>query len=388
MEAIRTPLLFDGDRLARDRMVIVEGRRVVHVGPAGDAPPGAVLTDLPAGAILAPGFIDVQVNGGGGVLLNDDPGPAGAAAIVAAHRRHGTTGCLPTLITDRPEVLSACLAAAGAIAAVPGVLGLHAEGPFINPVRKGVHRADFIRVPDPSDIEALRTLARAGRSMITLAPERMPDGFVRDLAAAGLRVSIGHSEASAEEVEAAVRDGATAVTHLFNAQSQMQGRAPGVVGAAMATDRLFVSLIADGLHVHPMNLRAAFRAIGPERLMLITDAMSSVGAATDRFDLMGREVRLEQGRLTTADGTLAGAHLGMDEAVRNAVAMMDASLPQALAMASRTPAHFLGLADTHGRIAAGAAADLVALDADLKPLGTWIGGDHASARDGVGRPFS
>lgn len=379
MQAIRTPLLFDGETLEKDRMVLLDGGRIVAAVPAGDPPAGVAVTDLPEGALLAPGFVDVQVNGGGGVLFNDDPSPAGAAAIVAAHRRHGTTGSLPTLITDHPEVLAACLANAPAIASVPGVLGLHLEGPFVNPARKGVHREDLIRRPGAADLEALAGLAHAGRSMVTLAPERMPDGFVRALARHGVRISIGHSEASAEAVEAAVRDGATAVTHLFNAQSPVQARAPGVVGAAMASGALFVGIIADGLHVHPASLKAAFRAIGPDRLMLVTDAMPSVGAASDRFRLMGREVRLENGRLTTADGTLAGAHLGMDEAVRNAVSMMGASLAQALVMASRTPARFLGLADSHGRVAPGYAADLVALDADVRTTGTWIGGRHEEA---------
>jgi N-acetylglucosamine-6-phosphate deacetylase len=379
MLAIRAPRLFDGDGFSQDRMVLVEGGLVVGLGTAADAPPGVPVQTLPAGTLLAPGFVDVQVNGGGGVLLNDDPTPAAMAAIVAAHRRHGTTGCLPTLITDRPAVLDALLAAAPEAVRVPGVLGLHCEGPFINPVRKGAHREDYIRVPSDADLRALAGLADAGRSQVTLAPERMPAGFLRALAAAGVRVSIGHSEATAEEVAQAVADGATGVTHLFNAQSQMAGRAPGVVGAAMASDSLFVGIIPDGLHVHPANLKAAFRAIGTERLMIVTDAMSSLGAAGDRFMLMGREVTLSDGRLTTADGTLAGAHLGMDEAVRNAIAMMGASLAQALVMASRTPARFLGLDGSRGRIAKGFAADLVALTPDLDVVGTWIGGAWEAA---------
>lgn len=377
---IRAPNLFDGSRIQVDRMVLVERGRIAGIARAGEVPADAMPHDLPAGALLAPGFIDVQVNGGGGVLLNDDPTPEAARAIVAAHRRHGTTGLLPTLITDRPEVLDGLVARAGAIGAEAGVLGLHCEGPFINPRRKGVHREDYIRVPDAADIERLAGLAAAGRSMVTLAPERVPAGFARALVETGLRVSIGHSEATAEEVAAAEREGASGVTHLFNAQSQMLGREPGVVGAALASNRLFCGIIADGWHVHPASLEAAFRVLGACRGMLVTDAMSSLGATTDRFELMGREVRLADGRLTTADGTLAGAHLGMDEAVKNAVALMGATLDEALQMASRTPARFLGLDDGRGRIAAGAVADLVALDADLATLGTWIGGDYAPGR--------
>ncbi|MHB2167669.1 N-acetylglucosamine-6-phosphate deacetylase [Alsobacter sp. R-9] len=380
MLAIRAPRLFDGAGFLDDRVVVVDGGLVTAVLPP-DMPAPVPAETLAPGTLLAPGFIDVQVNGGGGVLLNDDPTPAGAAAIVAAHRRHGTTGCLPTLITDRPEVLERLVAASPDILKVPGVLGLHIEGPFINPARKGAHREDYIRRPDAADLALLSRLGRAGRSQVTLAPERMPPGFVRALANAGVRVSIGHSEASAEEVAAAAAEGATGVTHLFNAQSQMQGRSPGVVGGAMADDRLFVGIIPDGLHVHPANLKVAFRAIGPERLMLVTDAMSSVGATSDRFMLMGREVHLADGRLTTADGTLAGAHLGMNEAVRNAVSMMGATLSQALAIASATPAAYLGLAGSHGRIAPGYVADLVALTPALDVVGTWIRGEWEPAAE-------
>lgn len=379
MLAIRTPRLFDADGFTDDRVVVVENGRIVAIVAAGEAPPLVPLHELPPGTLLAPGFIDVQVNGGGGILLNEEPSPAGAAAIIAAHRRHGTTGCLPTLITDRPKVLSALLGAAADIVRLPGVLGLHVEGPFINPARKGVHREDYIRVPTQADAQALATVAQAGRSQVTLAPERMPPGFVRALAAAGVRVSIGHSEATAEDVAQAVADGATGVTHLFNAQSQMAGRAPGVVGAAMASDTLFAGIIPDGLHVHPVNLKAAFRAIGPDRLMIVTDAMSSVGASGDRFMLMGREVTLTARGLATADGTLAGAHIGMNEAVRNAVAMMGATLHDALVMASLTPARYLGLEATRGRIRPGFTADMVALTPALDVVGTWIGGEWQAA---------
>lgn len=375
MLAIRTPRLFDADGFSDDRIVLVDGGRILSVGPGDSAPALVPLHELPPGTLLAPGFIDVQVNGGGGVLLNDDPTPAGMAAIVDAHRRHGTTGCLPTLITDRPEVLAALLSVGPEAMGVRGVLGLHVEGPFINPARKGVHREDYIRLPTPDDVDALATLASVGRSQVTLAPERMPAGVVRRLAAAGLRVSIGHSEATADDVARACDDGATGVTHLFNAQSQMVGRAPGVVGATMASDRLFAGIIPDGLHVDPLCLRAAFRAMGPDRLMIVTDAMSSVGAVGTRFTLMGREVMLTPRGLATADGTLAGAHIGMNEAVRNAIAMMGATLAEALVMASLTPARYLGLDGTHGRIRPGFVADLVALTPGLDVVGTWIAGE-------------
>ncbi|PSC06144.1 N-acetylglucosamine-6-phosphate deacetylase [Alsobacter soli] len=373
--AILASRIFDGFVLGGPGAVLVEDGKIKGIGLPADVPSDLPRAELPEGATLAPGFIDLQVNGGGGVLLNDAPTVDSMRAIAAAHRRFGVTGLLPTFITDAPAGLRALVAAApAAVAEIPGVLGVHCEGPFINTARKGVHREDFIRTPGEGDIEALLSLGRAGRSMVTLAPESVPAGFVASLARAGIRVSAGHSDASAAQVLAAADEGLTGVTHLFNAMSQMQGRAPGVVGAAMADKRLFVGVIADGLHVDPVALRTAYAACGAERLMLVSDAMSSVGAEADRFVLMGREVRLQDGRLTTAEGTLAGAHLAMDQAVRNAVSLMAVPIEHALAMAARIPATFLGLGHELGRIAPGYTASLVALDQNLDVIGTWIAG--------------
>ena len=372
--AIVTPRLFDGDRLRGPAAVLVEAGRIVAVGMPGDVPGAMPVHRLPDGALLAPGFIDVQVNGGGGVLLNDEPTADGMAAIARAHRRHGTTGLLPTLISDTPEVMAAAVAAAREGVRHPGVLGLHVEGPFFNPLRKGVHRADMIRPPMSADLEILSGLAGLPAAVVTLAPEMAPAGFVAGLTRHGIRVCAGHSEASAAQVRAAMAEGLSGVTHLFNAMAPMTARVPGLAGTALTDPGLFVGLIADGLTVGPPMFDLAVRAIGPSRLMLVTDAMPSVGSPSDRFMLMGREIVLRDGILLAPDGTLAGAHLGLDEAVRNAIALTGASLRDALAMASRTPASFLGLAGSHGRIAPAFAADLVALDPALRVLGTWIAG--------------
>lgn len=381
--AVIAPRLFDGAMMRQDRAVLVQGDRIVNVVPAARAPRGWTKRVLPPDRVLAPGFIDVQVNGGRGVLLNDRPTLDGVEAIVEAHRRHGTTGCLPTLITDAPETMDRLAAIAGDALMLPGVLGFHLEGPFLAPARRGVHPARHLRPPGPGDRERLGRFARIGRSLVTLAPEAVPAGFVASLVRAGLRVAAGHTAARHAEVAAAVDEGLTGVTHLFNAMSQIaNGREPGLVGAAMADERLTAGIIVDGLHVDPVNLRVAYRAMGRDRLMLVTDAMPSVGMADGRFTLLGREVALAEGRLTTADGTLAGAHLTMAEAVRNAIGMMGATLEDALIMASRTPARFLGLDDRLGRIAPGYYADMVAFDADFAVAQTWIRGGmltHAAA---------
>jgi N-acetylglucosamine-6-phosphate deacetylase len=377
--AIVAPRVFDGHAMRPASAVLVRDGRIIGLIAPAEIPSGYRRIDLPAGTLLAPGFIDVQVNGGGGVLLNDDPSVGAMAAIARVHRRFGTTGCLPTLITDRRQTMAHVITAAEHAAALPGILGVHLEGPFLNPVRAGIHRVDLIAAPGPADLELLGELGRAGTSLVTLAPECVPAGFVRALVERGVRVAAGHTDAAAQAMAAAASEGLTGVTHLFNAMSQMQPRAPGVVGAALDDPRLFAGLICDGHHVDPVNMRIAYRAKGVDRLMLVTDAMPSVGADTDRFMLLGREVRLRDGRLTAADGTLAGAHLDMASAVRNAVRLIGVDLSDALAMAARTPAAFLGRGDRLGRIAPGYAADLVALDDGLAVIGTWIDGHYERA---------
>jgi N-acetylglucosamine-6-phosphate deacetylase len=372
--AILADRVFDGQRWHPEAAVVVREGRVARIGPLAEIPKNWPQTRLPKAAFLAPGFIDLQVNGGGGVLLNDQPTADGMRAIARAHRQFGTTGCLPTLITDTRERVQAAIAAARSVSGRDGVIGLHLEGPFISPKRPGVHRSDRIAQPAAGDLEQLCELARAGRSMVTLAPECVPAGFVRTLAASGVRVSIGHSEASAATVMQAIADGATGVTHLFNAMPPLSAREPGIVGAALAENRLTAGLIVDGIHVDPISVRAAFAAKDSERIALVTDAMPTVGASLDHFELVGRTIRLANGRLTTEEGTLAGAHLDMAMAVRNAVRLAQLALEDALRAASLTPARFLGLDKERGTLAAGARADLVALSDDLNVVGTWVAG--------------
>jgi N-acetylglucosamine-6-phosphate deacetylase len=372
--AILADRIFDGHGWHVEAAVLIREGRIIGLGSGSEVPPDWPHTRLPAGTFLAPGFIDLQVNGGGGILLNDQPTADGMRAIARAHRRYGTLACLPTLITDTRERMRIAIAAARSIGGQDGVLGLHLEGPFISPQRPGVHPSDRIVRPDEGDLEELRDLAGAGRSLVTLAPECVPAGFVRALAAAGVRVSIGHSEASASVVIQAAADGATGVTHLFNAMPPLAGREPGIVGAALAEDRLTAGIIVDGIHVDPVSVRAAFAAKGSDRIALVTDAMPTVGSSLQRFELCGRAVALVDGRLTVEGGTLAGAHLDMALAVRNAVKLAQLPLEDALRAASLTPARFLGLDNERGALVPGARADLVALNQEFSVIATWLGG--------------
>jgi len=330
--------------------------------------------NLPADVILAPGFIDIQVNGGGGVFLNDQPTEAGVRCIVQAHRSAGTTGCLPTLITDRSEVIEQLAAVAQACLQIPGVLGFHLEGPALNRSRKGIHPESEIRIPNRRDLAAIKSFGVCGRSIVTLAPECVPASLIEEFIGAGLRVSAGHSDATAAEMELAANQGVSGATHLFNAMSQLSAREPGLLGAALQDDRLFAGIICDGVHVDRISLRIAFRCKGRDRLMLITDAMPLVGTHNQEFMLHGMRIALHENRLTSPDGTLAGANLSMIEAVRNAIALLGIPLVDALIMASRTPARFLGLDFELGLIAPGYRADLVAFTANFEVIETWVAG--------------
>jgi N-acetylglucosamine-6-phosphate deacetylase len=369
---IAAPQLFDGTAMRGPAQVTVSGGRIEAVSLGAGSSRGAIV--LPDDAILAPGFIDVQVNGGGGVLLNDQPTEAGVRRIIEAHRKGGTTGCLPTLITDRADVLERLAAVATTLLQIPGVLGFHLEGPALNRARKGIHLESEIRLPIGPDLATLKSFGKHGRSIVTLAPECVPPALIRDLVGAGLRVSAGHSEATATQIKQAADCGVTGVTHLFNAMSQLTAREPGVVGAALDDERLFAGVICDGLHVDPSCLQIAVRCKGRDRLMLVTDAMPLVGTDSHEFLLQGRRITLEAGRLTGSDGTLAGAHLTMIEAVRSAVTTLGVELTDALTMASRTPATFLGLQSEFGSIAPGYRADLVAINRGLQVLETWVAG--------------
>lgn len=368
--------LFDGEHMRDKVLVTLVGGLISAVNNIKAPPAGAIV--LPEDAILAPGLIDLQVNGGGGALLNNAPTADTVRTMLTAHRARGTTGMLPTLITDHPDRLHDLAAAAPEIARIGGVLGVHLEGPFLNRARKGVHPAEFIRMPQHADLDTIVAIRKHLPVLITLAPECVAAGFILQLVKAGIIVSIGHSDATAEQVTAACDEGATGITHLFNAMSQISGRAPGVVGAAFDDARLTAGIICDSLHVASSNVRTAIKAMGPDRLALVTDAMPTVGSGNSTFDLHGRTITLTSGRLTAPDGTLAGAHLGMLDAVRMAKEMTGGSLGDALIMASRTPARFLGLSDSRGRIAPGFAADLITISKDVRLLGSWIGGQPVS----------
>ncbi|MCM3878783.1 MAG: N-acetylglucosamine-6-phosphate deacetylase [Vicinamibacterales bacterium] len=357
------------------RAVLLDGSRIVDV-VASDDPrcKRADRHDL-GGHLLLPGFLDTQVNGGGGVLFNGEPTVDAIREIGHAHRRFGTTGFLPTLISDDLHVVARGLAAVRAAidAKVPGVFGIHIEGPYLNAVRKGVHNSAKLRGLDEGAIGLLTSL-RGGKTLVTLAPEMTTPDLIAKLCAAGVVVSAGHTNATYDEIRIALRHGLTGFTHLFNAMSQLTGREPGVVGAALDDQDSWCGIIVDGRHVDPTVLRIALRCKRHDRFMLITDAMPSVGATEKSFTLQGRTISVTDGVLVDEDGTLAGSDTDMATMVRNAVDLLGVDLPEAVRMASQYPAEFLGLGDELGRIAPGYRANLVLADDKVDVKETWIDG--------------
>ena len=371
--AIFARRVFTGRAMLTDQFVAIEGRTIAAV--AAVRPAGLPLRWLDDGWVLAPGFVDLQVNGGGGVLFNGAMDAAGLAQIAAAHLRAGTTSILPTVISGSRRQLQAAMAVVGQAiqAGSAGIIGLHLEGPFLNPDRRGIHPAASIAALTGADMEVLCD-DFAGKLLVTLAPERVPAGSIARLTAAGRIVFAGHTAASFAQSEAALDEGLAGFTHLFNAMSQLTPREPGAVGAALTDGRACAGIILDGLHVHPVAARLALAAMGPGRLFFVSDAMATIGADIAEFDFDARRIRLIDGKLTDAAGTLAGAHLTLADAVRNGVRLLQCSLDDALRMATSTPAACIGLADRIGHIRPGYTADLVALDADLRPSAVWTAG--------------
>ncbi|HUB84698.1 MAG TPA: N-acetylglucosamine-6-phosphate deacetylase [Rhizomicrobium sp.] len=359
------------------RAVLIENGHIRGLVNDSEIPFGVRHHDL-CGGLLLPGFIDTQVNGGGGVLFGDNPSVETLRRIGAAHAHFGTTGFLPTLISGDFGLIRAAIAAVEAAieADVPGVIGIHIEGPFLNKTRKGIHDAANFR-PLDAEAVALVTSVRRGKTVVTLAPEQTTPQTIAALVKAGVIVSAGHTDGSYAQIRAGLDAGMSGFTHLFNAMSPLRAREPGAVGAALDDAESYCGIIVDGKHVDPATLRIALRCKRADRLMLVTDAMPSVGDAAKRFTLQGRTITVKDGVCVAPDGTLAGSDLDMASAVRNAMAMLGLDLNAAVTMATRNPARFLGLENQTGAIREGLQADLVCVDDAFAVRDIWIKGHHA-----------
>jgi N-acetylglucosamine-6-phosphate deacetylase len=363
------------DELVDNRSVLIDGERIVDIVEPDDPRCDSAQKHDLGGKLLLPGFIDLQVNGGGGVLFNDAPSVESIRAIGSAHRKFGTTGFLPTLISADLDVVAKAIAAvrAALAAKVPGVLGIHIEGPFLNVERKGIHDPEKFRELDPAAVRLLTSL-KGGRTLVTLAPEMTTPAMIRKLVDAGVVVSAGHTNATYEEIQVALQEGLTGFTHLFNAMSQLTGRAPGVVGAALDDPDSWCGIIVDGEHTDPVVLRISMRCKRHDRFILVTDSMPGVGTNNESFVIAGRKITVSGHLCLDEDGRLAGSNIDMASCVRNAISMLGLPLPQAVQMASRYPAEFMGLAHELGRIAPGYKANFVVADSQINVSETWIDG--------------
>lgn len=357
-----------------NRIIELSGGRIVAVRPAetgeGDDP-AMVSAD-----VVAAGFIDLQINGAGGAQFNFDPSVATLALMANGARQGGTAHILPTFISAPQAEYRKALATAreAILSGVPGILGVHLEGPFLSPQRPGIHHPHAIRPMTSADISAM-TADFPGPLLVTVAPEYLPDGSLETLVKAGITVFAGHSMATSQAIAEAETLGLRGVTHLFNAMSQMTGREPGIVGAVLASDRLYAGIIADRHHVAPENLWIAARLL-PDRLCLVTDAMMTLASKLNQFTLNGQTIRLDGGRLTNAQGTLAGAHVAMDESLRNMIACTGLPIAAALNMASRNPAMALGMHHELGLVRVGYRASLTLLSTDLRAKAVLVDGQH------------
>lgn len=374
--ALTARRIFDGERWLRDHVIVVDGQRISSVMQRKQLPADTPVTDL-GDTTIAPGLIDVQVNGGGGVLLNNQPDRSGLRSIARAHRCAGTTAIMPTVISDTAALVrtAAEAAAAAIVDEEAGIIGLHIEGPFFAPARRGTHKADMIRRPDAGDLEWL-CQPRPFPLMLTLAPEQLPAGVVRMLSDAGVLVCAGHTDADYERVRQAIDEGLRGFTHLFNAMSPLTSREPGAVGAALEDAATWAGIIADGHHVHPATLALAQRCKARGKLFLVSDAMATVGSAQDSFELYGERITVRDGCLVNAEGRLAGSAISLLDAVRIAHREAGIELGECLRMASLYPATFLKLEHERGRLQEGYRADLVAFDEHFAATDTWVGGEH------------
>lgn len=369
--AVLTPNGFESGKT-----VIIKAGRIWRICNDADRPLSVSKVRNLNGMRLVPGFIDVQVNGGGGVLFNDSPSVEGIKAIGAAHRDFGTTGFLPTLISDDLAVMEKAIEAVDAaiLQGVPGVMGIHLEGPFLNEARKGVHDASKFSEIGAAEIELLCSL-KHGKTLVTLAPELTTSETIAKLTQRGVIVAAGHTQASYEQTLTALEAGLTGFTHLFNAMTPLASRKPGIIAAALQDNRAWCGIIADGHHVHPAMLRLAIRAKTADQIFLVTDAMPSVGARHKPFSLGEEQIDVADGRCVTASGTLAGSDLDMISAVKNTVDLLGLPLERAVQMASRIPARFLGLSEDVGEIKEGQRANIVALNKTLDVVDSWINGE-------------
>ena len=372
-QALLGSQIFCGERFYDDHALLLDGKSIVDIVHKNNIPDNFNKIELDQG-ILAPGFIDLQVNGGGGVLFNNSPNKESLNTIIKAHQFFGTTSIMPTVISDSLEVLEQCIkTVTEEIKNNSSLLGIHIEGPFFNTKYRGVHQKQYISTINSDYLNLFESL-RGFPVMLTLAPECISSQQLKHLTSLGIKTLAGHSDATYDELDDAINNGLDGFTHLFNAMGQISAREPGVVGSALHFENTFASIIVDLHHVHPSLIQLAYQLKPKGKLFFISDSMATINHGKPSFELYDEVVNESDGRLVNSEGKLAGSSITQIDAVKNAYQKCNIPLNQALAMASRYPAEYLGIANHWGSLKPGYRADLVHFDSNFKVHNAWVSG--------------
>ena len=372
-QALLGSQIFCGERFYDDHALLVEGKSIVDIVDKNNTPDNFNKIELDQG-ILAPGFIDLQVNGGGGVLFNNSPNKESLNTIIKAHQFFGTTSIMPTVISDSLEVLEQCIkTVTEEIKNNSSLLGIHIEGPFFNTKYRGVHQKQYISTINSDYLNLFESL-KGFPVMLTLAPECISSQQLKHLTSLGIKTLAGHSDATYDELDDAIKNGLDGFTHLFNAMGQISAREPGVVGSALHFENTFASIIVDLHHVHPSLIQLAYQLKPTGKLFFISDSMATINHGKPSFELYDEVVNESDGRLVNSEGKLAGSSITQIDAVKNAYQKCNIPLNQALAMASRYPAEYLGIENHLGSLKPGYRADLVHFDSNFKVHNAWVSG--------------
>ena len=365
--------LFSGKEFFDNRALLIDGENIIDVINEHDIPNNFEIQKL-NGGILSPGFIDLQVNGGGGKLFNNSPDKESLNAIIEAHQHFGTTSIMPTVISDSLNVLKRCATTISEeIESNKSLLGVHIEGPFFNVKYRGVHQKQYINTINSDYLNLFESL-QDFPVMLTLAPECISTKQLKHLKSLGFKILAGHTDASYDQLEEAIKYGLDGFTHLFNAMGQISAREPGVVGSALTFDNTTASIIVDLHHVHPSLIQMAYKQKPQGKLFFVSDSMATIHHGEPSFELYDEVVSESNGRIINSEGKLAGSSITQIDAIKNAYQSCNIPLNEALAMASRYPAEYLGVANYLGSLESGYRADLTHFSLDLQVQNVWVAG--------------
>jgi N-acetylglucosamine-6-phosphate deacetylase len=367
--------LFSGKEFFDNRALLIDGENIIDVINEHDIPNNFEIQKL-NGGILSPGFIDLQVNGGGGKLFNNSPDKESLNAIIEAHQHFGTTSIMPTVISDSLNVLKRCATTISEeIESNKSLLGVHIEGPFFNVKYRGVHQKQYINTINSDYLNLFESL-QDFPVMLTLAPECISTKQLKHLKSLGFKILAGHTDASYDQLEEAIKYGLDGFTHLFNAMGQISAREPGVVGSALTFDNATASIIVDLHHVHPSLIQMAYKQKPQGKLFFVSDSMATIHHGEPSFELYDEVVSESNGRIINSEGKLAGSSITQIDAIKNAYQSCNIPLNEALAMASRYPAEYLGVANYLGSLESGYRADLTHFSLDFQVKNVWVAGNQ------------